>query len=362
MIKSLIQGLSEKDVEAMLNEYTLTEFYFPTLFPLKYVTSLKWESLEGSAGAPVAADVVSWDSRAPRKRREVLGKASGDIPKIAVGRDKTESQMNEYNALRRLTTGSAQRALLDWIWEDQEFCFKAVNARLEWLALRIASTGKVSLTKDTNDGVVTEFAVDFKIPTANKSGYGSDAAITVANKATSKPISKIRAVVKAAKAKGKKLNYIFTDQDMADAILASDETVAFVAPWVMQATNLTTSPSLLSLNTALRNQGLPQIGVVESYVNIEIKGERTQVNPWEAGVMLFSETNVLGNTQHSNLADEDVDSTISIKQKREHVLIKRFAQEEPLTESVIALANAFPVMNNTDAKWLVDGLNANWSK
>ena len=360
MIKSLIQGLSEKDVQAVLNAYTLSDFYYPTLFPLKYVTSLKWESLEGIAGAPVAADVVSWDSRAPRKRREIIGKASGDIPKISIGRDKSESQMNEYNALKRMATSSSQRALLEWIWEDQEFCFKGVNARLEWLALRAASTGKVSLTKDNNEGVVTEYAVDFKVPTANKSGVTVN--ITVANAATSKPITKIREVTKAAKAKGKKLNYIFTDQDMADAILASAETISFVAPYVVQALNLNATLTLPSLNAALRGQGLPQIGVIESYIEIEIKGERTQVNPWEAGVLLFSETAVLGSTQHSNLADEDVDSTTSIKVKREHVLIKRFAQEEPLTESVIALANAFPVLNNPAGKWLVDGLNSTWSK
>lgn len=360
MIKSLINGLSEKDMMAVANEYTLSDFFFPSLFPLKFVTSLKWESLEGEFGAPVAGDVISWDSRAPRKRREIISKLSGNIPKIGVAREKTESQMNEYNNLKRYADDAAKSELLRWIWEDQEFVFKGVNARLEWLAIRAASTGKVTLSATNNEGLVSESAVDFLIPAANKSGVTVN--ITVANKATSKPITKIREVVKAAKAKNKKLQYIFTDQDMVDAILASDETLAFVAPWVMQATNLTQTPTLQSLNTALRGQGLPVIGVVESFLELEIKGTRTQVNPWEAGVLLFSETPTLGNTAHTRLADEDVESTTSLKIKREHVLIKRFAQEEPLVETCLAIANAFPVLNSASGKWLVDGLNSSWSK
>jgi len=360
MIKSLINGLSEKDMQAVANQYDLSDFFFPTLFPLKFVTSLKWESLEADFGAPVAGDVISWDSRAPRKRREVVSKLSGNIPKIGVAREKSESQMNEYNNLKRYADDAAKKQLLNWIWEDQEFVFKGVNARLEWLALRAASTGKVVLSNTNNEGIVTDSAVDFLIPTANKSGVSTS--ITIANKATSKPITKIRDVVKAAKGKGKKLNYIFTDQDMLDAILASDETIAFVAPWVMQATNLTMSPSLTSLNLALKGQGLPVIGVVESFIEIEIKGERTKVNPWEPGVLLFSETPTLGDTAHTRLADEDVESTTSLKVKREHVLIKRFATEEPLTETCLAIANAFPVLNGAGSKWLVDGLNTSWSK
>lgn len=360
MIKSLINGLSEKDMQAVANEYTLSEFYFPSLFPLKFVTSLKWESLEGEFGAPVAGDVISWDSRAPRKRREVVSKLSGSIPKIGVAREKTESQMNEYNTLKRYADDAAKKELLNWIWEDQLFVFNGVNARLEWLALRAASTGKVILTNTNNEGLVTEANVDFLVPGANKSGVSVN--ITVDNAETSKPITKIKDVVKAARNKGKKLNFIFTDQDMIDAILVSTETIAFVAPWAVQ-TPAPTQVSLLStLNMALKAQGLPVIGLVESFIEIEIKGVRTQVNPWEAGVLLFSETPVLGNTAHTRLADEDVESSNALKVKREHVLIKRFATEEPLVETCLGIANAFPVLNSAGAKWLVDGLNSSWTK
>lgn len=360
MRQTLIHGLKEKDMQAVANEYTLTDFYFPSLFPLRFTPTLKWESLAADFGAPVAGDVISFDARSPRKRREIVRKLSGDIPKIGIAREKTESEMNEYNLLRRYADDSAKQRILEWIWGDQEFVYKGVNARIEWLGLRAASTGKVTMTTTNNEGIVTETAVDFLIPTANKSGVTVN--ITVANAATSKPITKIREVVKAAKAKGKLLRYIFTDQEMIDAILASAETVAFTAPWVMQATNLATSPSLAALNSALTSNGLPQIGLVESFIEIEIKGVRTQVNPWEPGVLLFSETPVLGATYHAPLADESVESTTSLKVKRNHVLIKRYANEEPLIEVTLAIANAFPVLASAESKWLVDGLNSTWTK
>lgn len=359
MIKSLINGLSEKDMMAVANEYTLSQFYWPTLFPLKFVNSLKWESLEGEFGAPVAGDVISWDARAPRKRREVISKLSGDIQKIGVAREKTESQMMEYDLLKRYADDESKRALVRWIWEDQQFVYDGVNARLEWLALRAASTGKVTLSNTTNDGIVTEANVDFLIPPANKKG--ATVAITIANAATSKPITDIKAVVAAAKAKGKKLNYIFTDQDTIDAILVSEETISFCFP-VTALVNLPNAQiDLATLNRALRAANLPIIGVVESYIQLEIKGVRNQVNPWEAGVMLFSEMPTLGNTAYTRLADEYIESTTALKIKREHILIKRFANEEPLCETTLAIANAFPVLNSASAKWLLDATHTTWS-
>ena len=361
MIPSIIDGLRKQDVKAILDKYTLTDFVYPTLFPLRFTPSLTWESLEGSEGSPVIADVVSFDSTAPRKRREILSKASGDIPKIAVAREKTEKEMNYYNQLKQYAGDSAKRELLNWIWEDQEFVFKAVNGRLEYNALRAASTGKLSLTKDNNDGnIVTEYAADFRIPSANKSGVS--VSITIANAATSKPITKIKALVASAKAAGKRLRYIFADQAAIDAVLASAETLSTVAPWVMQATQLTQTPNVASLNAALNGLGLPTFVLIDSYVTIEIKGVRTQVAPWEAGVWLASDSPILGDTYHAPLADEMVESTTSIKVKREHVLIKRFANEEPLRETCLGMANAMPVISNPNSKYLVDTLATSWTK
>jgi hypothetical protein len=362
MIKSIIKGLREKDVQAVVNTYNTTDLYYPSLFPLRFTPTLTFKSIIADIGAKIMADVVSFDSRAPRKSRQVVKGAQGDIPKISVGRDKNETEINEYNQLLfYANTVEGATAILDWTYNDVEFCFNAVNYRLEWLALRAASTGKFTLTSQNNAGVVTEAAVDFSVPAANKSGV--PVSITIDNAATSKPITKIKGVVKAAKAANNAVRFMWMDQDTFDAILASEETIKQVAPWVLQATQLETQASPASLKSFLSANNLPEVIIIDSQLTFEDKdNNRTVVQPWEPGVILFSQTKQLGVTWWTRLADESVDSTVAIKVKRNHILMKKFAVEEPLQESTIAMTNAIPALSNAAGLYLVDTLNTNWTK
>lgn len=61
-------------MSARLNSRHVKPMYYPNFFTPKRVTSLKWETLVGEKGAPVIADVVSFDSSAPEKTREVISK------------------------------------------------------------------------------------------------------------------------------------------------------------------------------------------------------------------------------------------------------------------------------------------------
>lgn len=63
-------------MSARLNSRHVKPMYYPNFFTPKRVTSLKWETLVGEKGAPVIADVVSFDSSAPEKTREVISKMS----------------------------------------------------------------------------------------------------------------------------------------------------------------------------------------------------------------------------------------------------------------------------------------------
>jgi hypothetical protein len=344
----------------VINTYNLNPFYFPTLFPLLFTPTLNWKSLIADIGIPIMADVVSFDSTSPRKTRQVLSRAQGDIPKISFGRDKTESDLNEYNQLLHYaqTSQEAAKRILDWIYNDTEFCWTGVNARLEYLALRAASTGKVQLNKQNNAGVITEIDVDFLVPDAQKTGVAQ--LITEANAANSKPITVFKTLQKAAKGKGFRLMFAYMDQDTLDNILISAETVKKVAPFIMQAVDLAQPPTLDQLNKYLAQNNLPVIAVIDQQLTFEdANGTRTVLTPWEPGVVAFAAEKVLGNTFHAPLADESITSP-AIKVKRGHVLIKRFAVEEPLTESTLGMANAFPALGNASRMYLLDTLHANF--
>lgn len=359
MKKTLINGLNEKGLQAYLNRLDTTDFYYPTLFPNKFTPTLTWKALAGEQGIPVAADVIAFDSRAPRKTREIVEKLQGDIPKIAIARDKTESELNEYFALQQFAqTTEGANALLDWAFNDVDFCFRGVNARLEWIALQAISQGVVSLNKTNNAGIVTETEVDFLIPAAQKSGVSVPWTTT----ATAKPITNIKAIAKAAKAAGKPVKYIFMNQTTFDNFTATAEVIAFAATWLQKATSTSTAPLLDDVNAALDRAKLPQIRVIDTYVSIEINSVRTNVNPFADNVAIFVPDAVVGNTFYAPLADDQVTESVAIKAKRGITLVKKFAIEEPLTECTVGMANAFPALGVAGRMWMVDTKNATWLK
>src|SRR5574343_1562034 len=99
MQKTLIHGLNEKDMQAVINTYDLKPFYYPTLFPLTETPFLTWKMLEGQAGLKIAADLVARGATIPRKTREAINRIQGEIPKIAVSREKLEDEITEYEIL-----------------------------------------------------------------------------------------------------------------------------------------------------------------------------------------------------------------------------------------------------------------------
>ena len=50
MIGTLMRGLNERDMQAVINTYDLKPYYYPTLFPLKETYTLTWKALETQVG------------------------------------------------------------------------------------------------------------------------------------------------------------------------------------------------------------------------------------------------------------------------------------------------------------------------
>lgn len=362
MKTSLIQGLNEKDMNAVVNIFPLNDFYYLSLFPTKFSPTLTWKAIAADLGIPVAADVVSFNSSAPKKSREIVSRLTGDIPKIEISRAKEESDLNEYYQLLHYANSVAgAQAIMDWIYDDVEFCFKGVNARLEWIALQALSLGKVVLDKTNNAGVITETAVDFLVPAAQKVGVAVTWSSALA--ATSAPITNIKARVKAMKALGKPVKYMLMDQDTFDAMAISAEVINYCASWVVRATNLATLPSLASVNMALTSNNLPTIVIIDSAVALENNaGTRSVVYPWTTGVITFLPDLNPGNTFYAPLADELVKSSTAIKTMRGHIMIKKYSLEEPSIQEITkGLSNSFPVWSSAQNSSLMYTLATTWT-
>lgn len=337
-------------MQAYVDLYTMGNLQYKTYFPSVYTPNLTFEALQAVFGAKVAADVVAFDSRAPRKGRPLPGKITGDIPKIEIARPKKESDLNRYRQLLAAASqatnanarGQAKRALIDWMYEDTNFCLDGVNARLEWLAKQVASNGKYSLTIANNEaGIQTKVEVDFGIPSGNRKNAAAD----WSNPATAKPITDFTTIDKTARAKGVILGYAFMTKETFDQLAAAEETQKAAATFANLALNNFATPNLETVNMVLRNRSLPQIIIWDSYVNIESKaGTQTAVTGWEEGNVTFSVTNRLGDTSNTTTADGFVTNDVSTKAYNDFVLVKSWAEQDPITVITKGIAYATPVL------------------
>ena len=45
MKKTLIKEISENDLQAVVDAYTLDDFYYPSIFPVMFTPTLTWRAL-----------------------------------------------------------------------------------------------------------------------------------------------------------------------------------------------------------------------------------------------------------------------------------------------------------------------------
>ena len=189
MQKSLMVGLNEKDMEAVIRTYGLKDYYYPTLFPLKETNFLTWKMLEAQSGLKIAADLVARGATIPRKTREAISRIQGDIPKITISREKNEDELTEYDIMVAMSSNNPDlKALVEFWAEDTKFCWDGVAARAEWIALKQISLGKVKFTNSNNAAVVTEYDVDYLIPAEQKIGVTTDYTAGTAGKPFTKDV------------------------------------------------------------------------------------------------------------------------------------------------------------------------------
>lgn len=349
MERSLLKELTDVRLQAYLKKNRFTESYWPSLFPLEYRDELTWETLQGEAGVNIKADVIAYDSSAPEKGRETIGKASGKIAKTAVKRIMREEDLLMYNRLKKgASSDTEKQAILNMVFNDVDFVVNAVNATTEYLALQAASTGQISLDKTNNNGLVTETAVDLGIPTANKTYVTA----LFSNKTTADYLAEVKKIDKAARKKGVKLLYQFMEPDTLDAIVEQDKVRAAYG-YFMTNTQVAFSGTLFvdDLNALLKKNRLPEIKIIDTFIRSEdASHKRTTIQPWTVGYITFTTDKVLGKMQHGPIAEEDAESVkkVAIQAKKGHILVTKFSTVDPVRETTKGEGHFFPVLKNAE--------------
>lgn len=359
MERSLIKQVNRKNMSARLNSRKVKPMFYPNFFGVKQKTSLKWETLTGEKGAPVMADVISYDASAPQKTREVVGKMSGDIIKTAVKRGMNESDWNEYQQLSRDCNGDADlQALLDLSFKDLDFVYNSVRARFEWWCMQLMSKAGFVLNSTNNNGIVTEEFVGCGMPKANRKVASKD----WANSTTADGLQDIEDVVVAASANGISLRYVVMRSDEFSLLKKQKSTMEKVKGWINQKDKLTITKKVINEYLAAQEKPVTII-VIDPSVRIEDGShKRTTINPWESRRVCFLEDLNVGDIQHGPIAAES--SAEYAKKattfKKDFIFISKWSVLEPFKEWTKAEANAIPVINDPDAMYILKADGQAW--
>jgi len=340
MKNSLLQEINKKSMGTYLLNLKPQLWYYPDFFPAEPVDELKYETLIGSEGRPVAADIVAYNSSAPLKRREVIDKLTGTIPAQRVKRLMEETDLNTYNQLKRMANPNQQK-LLKIVFDDVGFVHKSVRGRLEWLALQILSYPTLSLSKTTNNGIITELAIDFQMPAANKRHV---AVVWSATATTTTPITDFINVKAAATALGITHKYALMNTTQFNQFAASTETKNFSYGIIYGGSGgILLTPTLEQINTMLVTRKLPTIIIIDQSITIENSSHvQTTANPWNTNYVTFIPDLNVGNMLFGPIAEETNPPKQVTQTKADGILISKYSGVDPICEFTKGETNAFP--------------------
>jgi len=357
---NILSEVTQKAIAIYLDKKEWEKRYYVNYFPLKYTPFLTFETLIGSKGIS-AADIVSYNSSAPEKTRRTVDRLRGDIAPIRVKRVMDEVKLNEYNVIKSTVRNDADmQALLDLVYDDVDFVVESVQQKCEYISLQALSQTKISLTADNNNGIVTEKAIDFGLPTGNKEVLtAANLYWLVANATTCKPITDIKNICSEARSKGVRIKHILMNVSKFTDFLVSDEVKNFIYGIMISEAGITpgVAPTLEVINKVLTQSGLPDLQIIDTFIDLENSDhDITSVDPWlnAAGAdkyVSFIPELPLGRFLHGPIAAEFVKDPGIIQSKTGHVLVQSIAEQDPVQQKTVGLANCFVSFDKINQVW-----------
>lgn len=342
--KTLINGLTDQMVQARLNTVDAKQFTYGFHFPVKRIVGFNWKTLTNRLSAiNVAADLHADNGTIVRKKRPNFQIAQGDLPFVAISREKTRSELKDYQTAAGLAQGADASELVDFWGEDVDFCFNGVNSELEYIAWALVSNGgKLAFTTGNNATFANQFDLDYQVADAQKRATGTD----WDNSSTADVIGDLRTIVKAAKDMKLNPKFAFINMDEAYRICNAEQVIKACASFANNALGISQTPTIEQVNQMLARQawlyGL-QLRVIDQTITREAQdGSQTSANPFANRRMVISETERLGTTQYDILQEN---TPAILRATRTHVTVKKYGTVEPTTEVTIGEADAIPVLD-----------------
>jgi hypothetical protein len=351
-IDRYFKGIVVKTVESLngKNGKEALTYMFKTMLRKEFSVTGKWETVS-SLNTRVSADIVAMDSSLPLKRRDSMGKASGDIVKSGMELWLNETQLTQLNAMVKQQVSESD--IIAKLFQDTPRVITGIYELMEKLFLEGLSTGVVLVDVDKNTG--TGVRIDYGYLDANKFGVS-----ILWSNVSAKPLDDIRKVLKKAKKDGNTVTDIYMGDDTFEDFVSTQqvkEYFAFSIGFVGDA-SIVPVPTLERINAALKSDSRYKatVHIVDRTVINEKNGVRTTVTPWSEGKVILTTSPQVGVLTWARLAEQDSPvQGVSYQTAEDYILVSKFRQNRPsLAEYTTSQARVVPVICNVEQIYQID--------
>lgn len=349
-VKKYFPGIAQRTIQR-LNDSTnpsVLTYQHRRLLTKTFSTNLKWESVSVSANI-VAADVIAMDSSIPLKKRDSIGRASGDVPKMGMELALREKELTDLDILA--TVPGQQAELVRRLFQDTPRVIQGIYETLEYMFLLGLSNNGVTVIADTNN-VGTGIRLDYGFLAANKFK-----ALTAAWSGSAKPLTDLKQITDKAAADGNRITVFMMDKATFSNFAKQDEVKNLFAASINFFGTAVPIPTLAQVNRALADEPFGfQIELIDRSVTFEKNGVKTKLTPWVAGQVVGRTTDQLGTITWGRLAEMNHPvENVNYETVDDFILVSKYRLNRPsLAEFTSSQGLVLPVINGVDAIYTLD--------
>ena len=321
----------------------------------EYSADMTYSSVSGNY-TRITADYVAYDSPLPVKSRATIKSASGEVPKMGMKFILDEKQMNTLRILRR--DPGRKMELARKVFNDSENGIFGIKELIEESMYVGFSGGTMLIPGENNTGPAVRASYD--IPESNQFGVTakwSDPA--------SKPISDLKMIKKAARAKGEYPNTIWMGADTLDNLLDNNQIKAQFA-WNNNFSG--DNPNIPTLDEdqirALFSKTLKMnlIVVERTFVHQKNK-QRIVTEGWTKDMVVLTTGTNIGSLVYSTLAEEEFPvEDVQYSKANDYILVKEWGATDPVSHATGVEAIVFPVLQNVESFFYINSEEADASE
>ncbi|WPU91799.1 hypothetical protein SNE25_21000 [Mucilaginibacter sabulilitoris] len=345
-VQKFLPGVTLRITKNLNDTTNPLPYLHKTLLKPVFSVDGKWETLI-QENVLVSADYVAMDSDSPLKKRDSLGKASGDIAKMQMELWLNEKQLTALDSL--IANGATEAQIVAVLFKDTKKVLGGAYELNEGSFLEGFSTGEVLVTDADNVGA----GIYLQYGYLDDHKFGVTTAIS---DPTYKYWDDVKVIKEKAIADGNPIQVAYTDSDTINDIAALNQTkelYAFGQNFV--GTNIPV-PDLDQLNTLAKKRGGFIFVPVDRSIRREKNGDRTSYKPWKAGSIVYTTSGQVGSLVYAKLAEQNHPvSGVTYELVDGIYLISKYRKNDPaVSEYTKMQARVVPVIDSVEEIYLQD--------